>query len=283
MTDGLLFMLPAMTACVVLAGIHCYLGLHVVARQVYFADLALAQMAALGGAIGLVQGRDLGTLPSYGWSLLMTMVGAAVFAWSRRLDRRVSPEAVIGLTYVVSVALTLLVMDRAPEGPDQLKALLVGSLLLTDWPTIGVAALLYAVIGLFFWRFRRVFELISFDPARARRQGILVPRWDFAFFAIFGLVVTSSVRIAGVMVVFTLLVAPAVVAAALARDPGRRLVIGWVVGVVLAAAGVAVSYTADLSTGSAVVATIGGALAVAGLLARPAPPGPTVRSARRSK
>lgn len=270
MTDGLIFMLPALTACVVLAGIHCYLGLHVVARQIFFADLALAQMAALGGAIGLVRGSDLGTLPSYAWSFLMTLAGAAVFAWTRRLERRVSPEAVIGLTYVVAVALTLLVMDRAPEGPDQLKVLLVGSLLLTDWATIGMAAGLYAALGLFFWWFRKTFELISFDPDRARRKGIAVHRWDFVFFAIFGLVVTSSVRIAGVMVVFTLLVAPAVVAAALTREPGKRLLLGWLVGVVLAAAGVLLSYAADLSTGSAVVATFGGVLAALGLFARPA-------------
>lgn len=263
MSEGLVFMLPAAAACVVLAGIHCYLGLHVVAREIYFADLALTQMAALGGAIALVQGFELTTWPSYGWSLAATFAGAALFTWSRRFEPRVSHEAVIGVVYVVSTALTLLVMDKAPEGPDQLKSLLVGSLLLTPWPAVAGAAALYALVGVVHWAYRKPLLAISFGrPAKGHN----VTLWDFFFFATFGLVVTSSVRIAGVLVVFTLLVVPAMVAAALAKSPARRLALGWGMGVVLAVAGVAASYAADVSTGAAVVTTFGAALFGLGLV-----------------
>lgn len=269
MIEGLWFMAPAATACVVLAGIHCYLGLHVVAREIYFADLALTQMAALGGAFALISGYELGSASSYGFSFLATLVGAAIFAWTRKMERWVAHEAVIGVTYVVSMALTLLVMDKAPEGPDQLKSLLVGTLLLTNWHEIALAALIYAAIGAIHWIFRKQLLAISFEPAKARKLGIPIAFWDFFFFATFGLVVTSSVRIAGVLVVFTLLVAPSIVAAALTKSISRRLTIGWAIGVVLSVTGVGVSYFADVSTGAAVVATFGAGLFLLGMVARP--------------
>jgi len=261
------FMAPALVACVVLAGMHCYLGLHIVARGVFFVDLALAQMAALGAAVGLVMHLDPSSPASYALSIAATLLGSSVFVLSRRLERYVSAEAVIGIVYAVAAAGAVLVMDRAPEGAEELKSLLVGNLLLVSWKAIGAVALLYAVLGALHFAFRRPFLLSSFEPAEAKRQGIRRGLWDFLLYATFGLVVTNSVRMAGVLVVFALLVIPAVVAAAAAAGIRARLLIGWVIGVTVSAGGVLLSYAADLSTGACVTVTLGLAAAVVGFVA----------------
>jgi len=260
-------MLPSAAACIVLAGILCYFGTHIVARQVYFADLALAQMAAMGTAWGLAWGHEMGTPGSYLYSFGATLVGAVVFAWSRRFERKVAQEAVIGTTYVCAMAFMLLIMSHAPGGLDDIKGLLEGNLLTTGWSAIGSAALLSIGVGILHFVFRKQLFVISFHAGRMRGAKLNMPLWDFLFFATFGLVVTASVRIAGVLVVFSLLVVPAVIAAIFARTVSSRLALGWLLGVLLSVTGVALSspLILDAATGPTVVMVLGAALFLLGL------------------
>ena len=258
-------------ACLVLTAIHVYLGLHVLARGVIFVDLALAQVAALGVTVAFLAGHPIQSEAAYWYALAFTLGGAALFAASRTRQAPVPQEAIIGIVYAVSAAAAVLVVDQAPQGSEHIKQILVGSILTVTPAEVGRLALLYAPIGLIHWLARRPLLDISFDPdgAGARRA---VRWWDFVFYASFGVVVTSSVRLAGVLLVFAYLIVPATAAAALARSAWGRLSVGWTLGVLVSLGGLVASWIWDLPTGATIVVAFGVALAsvALGLAARAA-------------
>ncbi|MCC7261074.1 MAG: metal ABC transporter permease [Candidatus Latescibacteria bacterium] len=265
MHDFLFFMAAPFAACLVLVGIHAYLGIHVLARGVIFVDLALAQIAALGRTLAFLAGYELDSPEAYLISLAAAFIGAAVFSLTRLHDRRVPQEAVIGIAYAVAAAAGVLAIDRAPHGAEHLKDLLVGSILWVTWPEVLKITALYALIGGVHWFFRERFLLISLDEDEAVRRGWSVRFWDFIFYASFGMVITSSVQVAGVLLVFSFLIVPAVCGTLLAQRLSRRLAVGWGVGFAASALGCSLSYAADLPTGATVVCTFGAVLVALGL------------------
>lgn len=260
--EMLTLMAAPFAVCLILAGIHCYLGLHVVTRGVIFVDLALAQIAAFGATLALLFGYELSGINAYIFSLLFTFVGAGIFALSRFREKIVPQEAIIGIVYAVFSAAAILVLDRAPHGHEAIKAMLVGSILYVSWPEVVKTLLIYAAIGIFHYIFRKKFLLISQDVEKARREGISVIFWDFLFYMTFGFVVTSSVKIAGVLLVFSYLIVPAVCAMLLIKGISRRLILGWFIGFLVSAFGLFFSAKLDLPTGAAVVACFGLALVI---------------------
>ncbi len=247
-------------ACLILTGIHAYLGLHVIERGVIFVDLALAQVAAFGATLGFALGFSLHSSGGYWLSLTFTLIGAAILAMTRLRKQRIPQEAFIGIVYAIAAAASILVLSRAPEGGEELKELLVGHLLFIDWPEILKIGILYSIIGVIHWKFRKPFLFISQEPEQAFAQGVNVHWWDFLFYATFGFVVTSSVEVAGVLLVFSFLIVPAVCAVLLAQTVCRRLVIGWIVGALTSMLGVTASYFWDFPTGAAVVCVFGAVL-----------------------
>ncbi|MBI2370468.1 MAG: metal ABC transporter permease [Deltaproteobacteria bacterium] len=206
MWDTVAFMLKPFLACLVIPGIHAYLGIHVISREEIFVDIALAQLAALGATVAFLFGHDLQGAMASLYALGFSFVGAAVFSVTRSREGRVPQEAVIGIVYAISAAAAILVIDRAPQGAEHIKSMLVGSILTVSWPEILSAAGLYLVLGGFHWAFRRPFLQISFSPGEAQARGLHIRLWDFLFYASFGVVVTVSVRMAGVLLVFSYLV-----------------------------------------------------------------------------
>lgn len=256
-------LLPAFVAGLILTGIHAYLGLHVVERGVIFVDLSLAQIAALGTTIGYLFGHDVHSRVGYAFSLGFTFIGAAVFAFTRlHRKTRIPQEAIIGIAYAVAAAASILAMSKATRETEHLKDMLVGHLLSVSWPELARTAALYALVGAFHWVFRRKFLLISTDEDEAERQGISIRFWDFVFYVSFGFVVTSSVAMAGVLLVFSFLIVPAVSAMLFSDRIGPRLAIGWTMGGVVSGLGVWLSYLLDLPTGATIVTTFGAALLV---------------------
>jgi zinc/manganese transport system permease protein len=251
------FLYVPFLACLVLTGIHVYLGLHVLARGIIFVDLALAQVAALGITVALLAGHPIQSGAAYWYALAFTMVGSFLFAMSRTHRAPIPQEAIIGIVYAVSAAMAVLVVDRAPQGSEHIKQLLVGSILTVTPREIGTLALLYGIVGILHWVIRQPLLEISFDPAAALNKGRWIRWWDFLFYASFGLVVTSSVQIAGVLLVFSYLIVPAAVAALLARSVTARLAIGWGLGFIVSILGLVASATWDLPTGATVVTTFG--------------------------
>jgi zinc/manganese transport system permease protein len=254
------FLWLPLLACLVLTAIHVYLGLHVLARGVIFVDLALAQVAALGITAGLLAGHPIQSDAAYWYALAFTVGGALLLALTRPHRAPVPQEAIIGIVYAVSAALTVLVVDRVPQGSEHIKQLLVGSILTVTPAEVGGLAALYGAIGLGHWLIRRPLLEISLDPGTARERRA-VRAWDVAFYVSFGVVVTSSVRLAGVLLVFAYLVVPATAAALLVRSVAARLAVGWAAGSLVSVAGLAASYAADLPTGATVVAAFGALLA----------------------
>jgi zinc/manganese transport system permease protein len=263
--SGLELMFPPFVACMVLVAIHSYLGLHVIAREVIFVDLSLAQMAALGTTIGLLAGVMPGTGASLLFALAFTAIGAAVFAATRTTQRgRVPQEAIIGIVYVVASAAALLAADKAPRGADAIKDVLVGTILWVSWPTIAKLAVVYAVLGATLFALRRRFETISFDEHAATAKGWKLRWWDFWFYLIFGGVITMSVPLGGVLLVFSFLVVPAVTAFLFTRNPRKLTLISWSTGAIASAIGLWISYKSDLPTGPTIVCSYGLVLLGAG-------------------
>ena len=255
--DLLALMWVPFLMCLVLTGIHAYLGLHVIAREVIFVDIALAQIAALGATAAFLWGYDLDSWSSYAYGLGFTILGASVFALTRSRERRVSQEAIIGVVYAVSSAAAVLVADRTPHGAEHLRNMLVGSILAVRGSEVLKVACLYGLIGLFHWLCRRPFLLISTDPDRAYRNGWRIRWWDFLFYASFGVVVTSSVRIAGVLLVFSYLIVPTLAANLLGGSVARRLALAWSFGTVVSVVAMVASAIFDLPTGATVVCAFG--------------------------
>src|SRR6516225_9621536 len=254
------FLLAPFVASLILTGIHAYLGVHVVERGVIFVDLALAQIAALGATVAVVTGMDPHGRASYWISLGFTFLGAAIFSFARSARGHIPQEAFIGIAYAVASATAILLMSKATGETEHLKDMLVGNILAVSWPEVRKTAFLYGAIGLFHFIFRKKFLSISMNHGKAEQSGMNVRFWDFLFYASFGFVVTSSVAIAGVLLVFCYLIVPSVGAMLFADRVGRRLAIGWTMGTLVSALGVYFSVLLDLPTGATIVCTFGAVL-----------------------
>ncbi len=252
--SGLELMLPPFVACMILVAMLSYLGLHVIAREVIFVDLSLAQMAALGSLSALLFHVAPESSLTYVFALLATAVGAFLFALTRTSAHggsgagRVPQEAFI------------------PGGGEAVEKTLVGSLLWVTWPTIVKLAIAYAALGVFQFALRRRFLTISFHPAEAEAQGWKIRWWDFFFYLSFGVVITLAVPIAGVLMVFSFLVVPAVIANLFTADKRKLTIIAWSSGALASILGLWLSYTQDLPTGPLVVCMYGLLLIGAALL-----------------
>ena len=254
------FLAAPFMASLILTGIHAYLGVHVVERGVIFVDLSLAQIAALGATIAILLPFSNGDphAPSVYWvSLLFTFIGAAIFSMIRGKRARIPQEAIIGITYAVASAAAILAMSKSTSESEHLKHMLVGNIIAVSWHEVVTTAILYGAVGLFHYIFRKPFLAISLSHDCEDATGLNVRWWDFLFYASFGFVVTSSVAIAGVLLVFCYLIVPSVAAMLFADRIGPRLAIGWTMGTVVSGLGVYLSLMLDLPTGATIVCTFG--------------------------
>ncbi len=263
MSEALTIMMWPLIACLLLPPILVYFGLHIVRREIIFVDLSLAQVAALGACLAILLGHEPTDWQAYGLSLGFTIVGAAIFTLTRTKDHRVPQEALIGIVYVVAAAAGILLLSRSAEGNEELRRTLVGDVLLVQPSQVLKTFVLYLVIGAVHVIFRKPFLKLSFQPERAASEGLKVRWWDFLFYGLFGIVVTSFVQIGGVLLVFSYLIVPAVCANFLADSLGARIVVGWIIAFLGGIVGLAVSYKADLPTGAAIVCVLGGLLLLA--------------------
>jgi zinc/manganese transport system permease protein len=217
-------------ASLILTGIHAYLGVHVVERGVIFVDLSLAQIAALGATIALLM-----PIARRRSARARGLLDEPRLHVHRRGDLLDDPRVQRGAhpagsdhrhLYAVASAAAILAMSkatgrqRAPEGhagrqhPRGVVA------------EVGKTAISTALVGVFHYVFRKQFLAISMDHERAA-AGERRSSGTFLFYASFGFVVTSSVSIAGVLLVFCYLIVPSVAAMLFSSRIGPRLAIGW--------------------------------------------------------
>jgi zinc/manganese transport system permease protein len=253
---------PALAACLLLTAIYVYFGLHIVRRGVIFVDLALAQVAAMGGTVAFLLGYSLEGQGAYLFSLAFACFGSVVFTLARSREEVVPQEAIIGIVYAFAAAATVLLVDKAPHGAEHIKYLLVGNILWVNWSTIGWLSLIILVVAFFHYYFRGNIELVSVDPERARKAGVSVLLWDLLFYLSLAWVVTSSVQTAGVLLIFSFLIVPAVCGLLLSRSFRASLLLGWIVGIGVSLSGSALSYILDLPTGATIICLFGVTLLV---------------------
>ncbi|HIF06008.1 MAG TPA: metal ABC transporter permease [Gemmatimonadetes bacterium] len=256
-------MIPPIVAGLVILSIHAYLGLHVIVRGVIFVDLAFAQIAALGATVGFLMGVEHDTPLALVFSLGFTLVGALIFSFSRLEDTVVPQEAVIGITYVVASAAVILIAGFTAEGAEHIAETLTGTLIWVGWPEIIRMAVIYVILGVIYFIFRKPFLSASLKEATLPRARA----WDFLFYVLFGIVITFSVPVAGVLMVFSSLVIPAVVAFLFTSRFSVALWIAWGVGSVTLVTGVVASFRSDIATGPLLVCMFGVAVVV-GMLIR---------------
>jgi zinc/manganese transport system permease protein len=255
MSDAFTLLWPPFVVALCLIGIHTYFGIQVLARKVIFVDLALAQIAALGTTVAFMLGHPVQGPATYFYSLLFTLLAALVLAFTRKWSGRIPQEALIGVIYVAAAALAILLIDQAPQGAEHLKQILTGNILTTGAGELTTIIPIYLGVAMLHWLLR---------ARLASGEGSWLA--DFIFYASFGVVVTSSVSVAGVLLVFSFLIMPAAVGVLYAETMPRELATGWIVGALASAAGLLASYTFDLPTGAAMVCALAAALALAGLV-----------------
>jgi len=285
--------------CLVIAALHGYMGTHVVKRGVIFVDLALAQMAALGVVVALASepllfnheaanqayvassetaGPHKAAFEShesseehseslhYAFSIAFAFFGAALFAFCRFRDERIPHEAIIGIVFVVSAALSVLILSRAPHGHERMEAMLIGNILFVTWGDVLWTLALYAGIALVHMIFRRKFMAITQDISGAEKSGMHVRLWDLLFYATFGLMVTQSVKMGGVLVVFSYLIIPAVCAGMFLSRFVPQMILTWCIALLASVLGLAFSAYEDLPTGASLVCTFGALLVACAVL-----------------
>ena len=264
-------MLAPFVVALILVGMHGYLGTHVVRRSVIFVDIALAQIAAFGVAVALFFGAEAGAGAAFWVGLSSTFIGAVLLSFTRSRIERVPQEAYIGIVYVVFSAGMILVLSQVAHGGEEIHNLLVGAILWVSWSTILKTALVYGALAVLLFWWHKPFQRISDDPKAARRDGLSLQLWDFLFYMVLGTVVTISVQIAGVLMVFTILVVPSVMAIRVFVSARSQFAYVLLVSTVAVAAGSAVSYVYDLPTGATIVCAFGCLLALQVLAERSVP------------
>ncbi len=245
-TEALLFLAAPFSMCIALIGIHCYLGLHVLSRGVIFVDLALAQVAAFGSALAFIYGHEHHELTAYFYSLGATLIASSFLAYSNRFRFQISQEALIGVIFALSSATIILLTEKMNHGSEHLKQSLVGNLLWVQWQDVVKVSVIYSAVGLIHYLFRK-----SFMQSSQNGGGHWL--WDFLFYGLFGVVITSSVQYAGVLLVFSFLIVPAIIGSLLFKEWKHRLLFGWSMGVFLSVIGMYLSYRFDLPSGAVIV------------------------------
>jgi zinc/manganese transport system permease protein len=251
------FMLPALCVCLILAGIHTYFGYHIVERGVIFVDLSLSQIAALGASVAILLGwGENSPFLSFCMSLAFTLAGAVLFAFLRRSQNAAPMEALIGITYAGAIALSLLVLEKSATGTEHIKEMLVGTILTVPWKDVYQLGFTALVVGIIHWLSKKRLFLISENPAQAVGQNLKLWWWDVVFYATFGIVVTLSVKVAGVLLIFSLLIIPAVAALISVAGTIKRVVFGWIFGIIGCVLGLEVSLRGDCAAGPSIIATL---------------------------
>jgi zinc/manganese transport system permease protein len=230
-------------ACLLLILIHAYFGVHILARGIIFVDLALAQFIGIGIALSFLLGEEHGTLLALAFALL----GAFILSLSKRVARLVNIEAFIGVLYIFSVSAAILILDRSPHGLEEFKTILNGNIIWVTPQEVFFTFLLYSAVGLLHFFLRKQFLALTFEG-----KGTTFA--EFLFFATFAMVLVKSVRMAGILQVFSFLVIPALIGRLYSLKPFKVLMVGWIVGVIITVVGIALSYRLDIPTAPVIVA-----------------------------
>jgi zinc/manganese transport system permease protein len=243
--EALNFLVYPFLACLLLIGIHAYFGIHILERGIIFVDLALAQFIGIGIALSFLLGEE----HSYLLTVIFAVFGALILALSKRATKYVNIEAFIGVLYIFSVSAAVLILDRTPHGLEEFKNIINGNIIWVTPQEILSTFILYALVGALHVILRKKFFALSFEG----KGGFWL---EFLFFASFAIVLVKSVRMAGILQVFSFLVIPALIGRLFSREPLKILMTGWVLGVLVSLGGIFMSYKFDIPTAPVIVVSL---------------------------
>jgi zinc/manganese transport system permease protein len=226
-------------------------------REVIFIDIALAQIAGLGSSFALFWGIETSTVGAFILSLIFTFLAAILLSLTRKLSSFVPQEAFIGILYATGAAAVLLAGDRLPHGNEHVHDLMCGHLLWVNWNEVLLYLIIYTMLGSIYFAIHKRLMRVSQTNRSEKTVNNSYILWDFIFYALLGLLVTFAVRVAGVLLVFGFLIVPAVIGTLLSSHFQKRLIIGWLSGVLISLLGSYISYTLDFPTGATVVVCLG--------------------------
>ena len=199
------------------------------------------------GTFALSIGIDQDSNYLYFFSLTATFCAAYLFAIARKYEKYFSQEAIIGIVYAFGSAAVVLLVNHMAHGAEHIKGLLVGQILWVSWFDVIKTALIYSAVGSVHYFFRKQLIDSSFYPSKGDSK------WDFLFYILFGIVITSSVHIAGVLQVFAFLIVPALMSTLFFSSIYARLIFGWIFGMALSLLGMGLSFYFDMPSGAFIV------------------------------
>ena len=255
------FMVQAFALSVIVGILLSYLGVHVISRGIVFVDLALGQISSLGVAYSDYIGTGKTVIP-----IVFTLVGAFLMSFINIRDKRLKLEAIIGIIYAVTSAITVMLISKTPHGDSDIQEVLFGNILSVSWDQIKMVAIVFSAIGLlhlfFFKKFIAVTESFSrFDTTLTKNnfqtQGAF-SLWNFLFYISIGLSIVFAVRLSGVIPVFSFLIIPAVGAIMIAKNNRSIIMLAALISVLGAFFGLNISYKFDFPAGSSIVTALGG-------------------------
>ena len=243
--DALSFLLYPFLACLLLIGIHAYFGIHILERGIIFVDLALAQFIGIGLALSFLWGGEQHVV----FSLVFALIGALILATSKRAAKYANIEAFIGVLYIFSVSAAIMILDRSPHGLEEFKTIINGNIIWVTPDELLSTLVVYGLVGLFHVVLWKKFYALSYEG----KGGFWL---DFLFFASFAVVLVKSVKMAGILQVFSFLVIPALIGRLFTRKPFIVLMVGWTLGALVSILGISLSYKFDLPTAPVIVLSL---------------------------
>ncbi len=255
------FMVQALIAACITGIVLSYLGVHVVGRGIVFVDLALGQISSLGVAFAAFIGAGMTSIP-----LIFTLSGALLMSFINIRDKRLKQEAIIGILYAFTSALTVLFISKTPHGDSDIQEVLFGNILSVSWETIRFTGIVFGCILAIQLIFSRKFFALtkSFENGENHLIGIF-NLWNFLFYISIGLAIVYAVKINGVIPVFSYLIIPAVSAIMLTKNNTAVLIISILISILAGLFGLNFSFHYDFPAGSSIVAVLGGIFILASL------------------
>lgn len=256
-------------ACIMMGSILGYLGIHVLKREVIFVDIALAQVAAVGAIVShLVFETPDNSALSFVCSLAAVFCMGAFYAIARASIVQISLEAIIGISYAIAAAAALFLVGVAPGGHIHIQQLLSGNLLWTSWQDVVSGFQVFSMAGFCIYLIRKPLINMSNNYQQTLTKGHKAIFWDFIFYLLLGVVITLSVQIGGIVIVFAYLIIPATISAIFSSSLGVQLMIIWIASIVASISGLLFAYYLDFSIGPAIALLLGVELIIGALISK---------------
>lgn len=267
MSTAIEFMVAPFVVCLLLIGINIYFGIHVIKREIIFIDIALAQIAALGGTFATVfrglghghagHSHDEHSLLGYLLAIGFTTLAAAIFTILKSKKLPIPLESLIGIAYAVAATGSVILLDKAAGSDVHVHDMVAGSILWVSWGQILEVFIVFILIGAFHFLFRKRFLALTDNYNKNGEHSTL---WDFLFYASFGIAVVHSVEVGGILTIFAFLIIPASISALFSNNWTSRILIGWGLGTVVTVCGLYLSWVMDVPSGPTVILFLGVAL-----------------------